>query len=46
MRLDYVLPSVSFSYLGGGVFWPASDDPHAAIADGSDHHLVWADIQM
>ena len=45
MRLDYVLPSVGFSYLGGGVFWPAGDAPHAAIADGSDHHLVWADLQ-
>ncbi|WP_254775231.1 endonuclease/exonuclease/phosphatase family protein [Pseudoxanthomonas sp. GM95] len=46
MRLDYVMPSVGFSYLGGGVFWPAKTDPRAAIADGSDHHLVWADLQF
>ncbi|KRG69856.1 endonuclease [Pseudoxanthomonas dokdonensis] len=45
MRLDYVLPSTGFGLLGNGVFWPASDDPRAAIADGSDHHLVWVDLQ-
>lgn len=44
MRLDYVLPSVGFNYLGGGVYWPAEDSPEAKIADGSDHHLVWADV--
>lgn len=44
MRLDYVLPSLGFTYAGGGVFWPASGDRHAPIADGSDHHLVWADL--
>ena len=44
MRLDYVLPSTGFGYLGSGVFWPATDDPRAAIADGSDHHLVWVDV--
>jgi len=46
MRLDYVLPSVGFGYLGGGIFWPASTDQHAPIADGSDHHLVWADLAL
>jgi endonuclease/exonuclease/phosphatase family metal-dependent hydrolase len=46
MRLDYVLPSTGFAYEGGGVFWPASTAPEAAIADGSDHHLVWADLQL
>ncbi|MFC6839857.1 endonuclease/exonuclease/phosphatase family protein [Xanthomonas theicola] len=44
MRLDYVLPSNGFRYLDGGVFWPASSTPAAAIADGSDHHLVWVDV--
>ncbi|WP_369933703.1 endonuclease/exonuclease/phosphatase family protein [Xanthomonas tesorieronis] len=44
MRLDYVLPSNGFRYLDGGVFWPASSAPAAAIADGSDHHLVWVDV--
>lgn len=44
MRLDYVLPSTGFEARGSGVFWPASSDPAAAIADGSDHHLVWVDL--
>ena len=44
MRLDYVLPSVGFALKGSGVFWPASSSPDAAIADGSDHHLVWVDL--
>ena len=44
MRLDYVLPSTGFELRGSGVFWPRSDDPAAAIADGSDHHLVWVDL--
>ncbi|KLD78391.1 endonuclease [Xanthomonas hyacinthi DSM 19077] len=44
MRLDYVLPSSNFRYLDSGVFWPASSAPAAAIADGSDHHLVWVDV--
>lgn len=46
MRLDYVLPSTGFAYEGGGVFWPAKADADAAIADGSDHHLVWADLGL
>ena len=45
MRLDYVLPSVGFAYVGGGVFWPAEGTDEAKIADGSDHHLVWADVK-
>ena len=44
MRLDYVLPSTGFEVRGSGVFWPLADDPAAAIADGSDHHLVWVDL--
>ena len=45
LRLDYVLPSTGFSHLGSGVFWPAVDSTDAAIADGSDHHLVWVDVR-
>jgi len=45
MRLDYVLPSTGFSYVGSGVFWPADGSAEAAIADGSDHHLVWVDVR-
>ncbi|WP_447730719.1 endonuclease/exonuclease/phosphatase family protein [Pseudoxanthomonas suwonensis] len=44
MRLDYVIPSTGFQATGSGVFWPASGEPAAAIADGSDHHLVWVDL--
>ncbi|MEL1265267.1 endonuclease/exonuclease/phosphatase family protein [Pseudoxanthomonas putridarboris] len=46
MRLDYVLPSTGFALEGSGVFWPRKDDPDAAIADGSDHHLVWMDLSL
>jgi hypothetical protein len=45
MRLDYVLPSTGFAFMGSGIFWPAKSDPDAAIADGSDHHLVWVDLK-
>lgn len=44
MRLDYVLPSVGFDIEDSGVFWPSAQQPEAAIADGSDHHLVWVDL--
>ncbi len=44
MRLDYVIPSVGFSASGSGVFWPESKDRAASITDGSDHHLVWVDL--
>lgn len=44
LRLDYVLPSTGFQLSGSGIFWPGSDDPAAAITDGSDHRLVWVDI--
>lgn len=44
LRLDYVLPSRNLRVRDGGVFWPASDSADAAIADGSDHHLVWLDL--
>lgn len=46
LRLDYVLPSTGFSLTGSGVFWPKKDQPDAAIADGSDHHLVWVDVTL
>ncbi|MBD9435594.1 endonuclease/exonuclease/phosphatase family protein [Pseudoxanthomonas sp. PXM03] len=46
LRLDYVLPSTGFALMGSGVFWPKKDHPHAAIADGSDHHLVWVDLAL
>ena len=45
LRLDYVLPSSGFALSGSGVFWPAPGDADAAIADGSDHQLVWVDLR-
>lgn len=44
LRLDYVLPSTGFGLIASGVFWPSAQDAEAAIADGSDHHLVWVDL--
>ncbi|TWH99055.1 endonuclease/exonuclease/phosphatase family protein [Luteimonas cucumeris] len=44
LRLDYVLPSTGQRVVGSGVFWPARGDADSAIADGSDHHLVWVDL--
>ena len=46
MRLDYVLPSIGFGLIDSGVFWPARGSTDAAIADGSDHHLVWVDLSL
>jgi len=46
MRLDYVLPSTGFALEGSGVFWPPRASAEAAIADGSDHHLVWVDLAL
>ena len=46
LRLDYVLPSTGLALTGSGVFWPKKDHPDAAIADGSDHHLVWVDLAL
>ncbi|RYZ74804.1 MAG: endonuclease/exonuclease/phosphatase family protein [Lysobacteraceae bacterium] len=44
MRLDYVLPSIGLRVSASGVFWPLRGSAEAAIADGSDHHLVWVDL--
>lgn len=45
LRLDYVLPSRDFKVTDSGVFWPANGSPDAAIAEASDHHLVWLDLR-
>lgn len=45
LRLDYVLPARGLRVGGGGVYWPAPDEPgHAAAQAASDHRLVWIDI--
>jgi len=51
LRVDYVLPSADLVLRGAGVFWPAPDDPLAALlaVEGeaaSDHRLVWVDISL
>ncbi len=49
LRVGYVLPSSSLTITDAGVFWPAPDDPQAALL-GSDgrragpHRLIWLDI--
>lgn len=50
LRVSYVLPAATWQVTGAGVFWPAPDDPDAALL-GSDgfaagpHRLVWVDIR-
>ncbi|MFA5683741.1 MAG: endonuclease/exonuclease/phosphatase family protein [Lysobacteraceae bacterium] len=44
LRIDYVLPSVGFSVLQSGVFWPPPDAPEAPWIEASDHRMVWLDI--
>ncbi|WKE64883.1 endonuclease/exonuclease/phosphatase family protein [Gallaecimonas kandeliae] len=50
LRVDYVLPSrQGLEVKGGGVFWPAPEDPQARLVRGpeaSDHRLVWLDIEL
>ncbi|WP_420859677.1 endonuclease/exonuclease/phosphatase family protein [Marivivens marinus] len=50
LRVSYVLPSVGWIVEGAGVFWPAPDDPAAALLgdDGlaaGPHRLVWVDLR-
>lgn len=56
LRLDYVLPSADLTVTDSGVFWPDKKDPlRSLITDdrgreraqaGSDHRLVWVDIDL
>jgi endonuclease/exonuclease/phosphatase family metal-dependent hydrolase len=46
MRVDYVLPSIDWSIINSGVFWPKRDDPMRQIFEtASRHRLVWVDIK-
>jgi hypothetical protein len=50
LRVSYVLPSAGWAVAGAGVFWPAPDDPQAALFgdDGlaaGPHRIVWVDIR-
>ncbi len=49
LRVTYVLPAATLGIVGAGVFWPAPDDPAAALLgeDGlaaGPHRLVWVEI--
>lgn len=50
LRVSYVLPAATWEVLDAGVFWPAPDDPKAALLGkegdaAGPHHLVWVDIR-
>jgi endonuclease/exonuclease/phosphatase family metal-dependent hydrolase len=44
LRVDYCLPSKGLRPVGGGVFWPASDEDGHSLNSASDHHLIWIDL--
>jgi hypothetical protein len=49
LRVDYVLPSCRLDVVGGGVFWPLSDDPLFRLIGvfpfpTSDHKPVYLDL--
>lgn len=49
LRVSYVLPSTDWRIVDAGVFWPAPDDPKAALLgkDGlaaGPHRMVWVQI--
>lgn len=47
LRVDYVLPDRRLAVRGAGVFWPAPDDPMAAVAAAaSAHRPVWVDVEV
>lgn len=45
LRLDYALPSVGFTLVESGVFWPPPDAAGASLVEASDHRLVWVDVR-
>ena len=45
-RVDYVLPSTGLRIIGGGVYWPDSQDDPAGAERASDHHLVWMQLEI
>ena len=46
LRVDYALPASTLTIRSSGVFWPGPEDPFAALASASDHHLVWVDVTL
>jgi hypothetical protein len=50
LRVSYILPSAELTVHGGGVFWPAPDDPlvellGTEVTTPSRHRPVWVDIE-
>ncbi len=41
LRVDYVLPSRTFTICASGVYWPDDDEE---LVRASDHRLVWVDL--
>ena len=46
VRIDYVLPSKGLKVLNAGVFWPPTGQPGAKLINGSDHRMVWIDVEI
>ena len=46
LRVDYVLPSANLKVVDCGVFWPLEGQLGFEWIDGSDHRLVWVDVEM
>ncbi len=44
LRVDYVLPSRTLQVQGAGVIWPEDGPLAEAVAEASDHRLVWVDV--
>ena len=51
LRVSYILPSRGLTVRDAGVFWPAPDDPNAALLGNdatrpSRHRPVWVDLSL
>ena len=46
LHLDFVLPSVGFTIIESGVFWPGAGAPGADWVGASDHRMVWLDLDI
>jgi endonuclease/exonuclease/phosphatase family metal-dependent hydrolase len=48
LRVDFVLPSANCAVVKSGIFWPSTDEGQTlnALAEASDHRLVWVDIVL
>lgn len=46
LRVDYVLPASTLRVLDAGVIWPQDGPLAEAVAEASDHRLVWVDVDF